>query len=194
LLPSAGYQPEQIDFVAFTHCHPDHIGGLIEASQPAFPNARYVFGRLEFDYWKKGDNISDMRQPTRQLFTEVALPFAEKATFIEPGDDVVAGIRAVAAHGHSIGHLAYHVESDGKRLLIWGDVTSHAILSLQKPEWRVGPDDDKAMAIETRKRILDMVSTEQITAVGFHMPFPCVGFVDKTSDGFRWVPLITSSP
>lgn len=194
LLPLAGYQPEQVDVVVFTHCHPDHIGGLMEAGQPAFPNARYVFGRVEFDYWNKGENISDFRQATRQLFMEIAVPFGEKATFIEPGDDVVSGISAVSAHGHSLGHLAYHVESEGKRLLIWGDVTNHAILSLQRPEWRVAPDDDKDMAVETRKRILGMVATEQIAAIGFHMPFPCVGFVDKSSDGFRWVPMLSSKP
>ena len=188
LMHVAGYAPEQVDVITFTHCHPDHIGGLVENGAPAFPNARYLFGRAEFDYWRKGENISESRQATRALFMKVALPFGEQAAFLEPGNDVVSGISAVGAHGHSAGHMAYHVESEGQRLLIWGDITNHAIMSLQKPEWHVAPDDDKDMAVETRKRILDMVAAEQIPAIGYHMPFPSVGYVVKSSAGFRWAP------
>lgn len=189
LMHLAGYTPEQVDVIAFTHCHPDHIGGLVENGAPTFPNARYLFGRAEFDYWRKGENISESRQATRALFMKVALPFGEQAAFLEPGNDVVSGISSVGAHGHSAGHMAYHVESEGQRLLIWGDVTNHAIMSLQKPEWHVAPDDDKEMAVETRKRILDMVAAEQIPAIGYHMPFPSVGYVVKSSAGFRWAPV-----
>ena len=102
--------------------------------------------------------------------------------------DVVAGIRAVQAYGHSPGLMAYHVESAGRRLLIWADVTNHYVMSLQQPEWHVSYDDIKDMAVATRKRILDMVATDQIPAIGYHMPFPSVGFVEKAGAGYRWMP------
>src|SRR5919106_2694858 len=189
LLKDAGYAPADIDVVVITHCHPDHIGGLIEEGEPAYPNASHVFGEVEFDFWRRGENISERRKETRKLFMQLALPFAERATFIGPDQEVVPGIRSVEAFGHSAGHLAYHLESDGQRLLLWADVTSHYVMSLQRPEWHVAVDDDRDKAIATRRRILDMVAGEGLWAIGYHMPFPAVGAVEKTHDGYRWLPL-----
>jgi len=188
LLPDAGYAPEDIDLVVLTHCHPDHIGGLVEDGAPAWPNARHVFGRVEFDFWRRGEGIPQSRHETRELFMQVALPFEDRARFIEPDEELVPGIRSVEAYGHSAGHMAYHLESDGQRLLLWGDVTNHYVASLQRPDWHVRVDDDKERAIATRRRILDMVATEQLWAIGFHMPYPAVGAVEATHDGYRWMP------
>ena len=188
LLKDAGYAPADIDVVVITHCHPDHIGGLIEEGEPAYPNARHVFGEVEFDFWRRGENISERRRETRDLFIQLALPFANRATFIAPDQEVVPGIRSVEAFGHSAGHMAYHLESEGQRLLLWGDVTNHYVVSLQRPEWHVGVDDDRDKAVATRRRILDMVATERLWVIGFHMPFPAVGVVEKTHDGYRWHP------
>jgi glyoxylase-like metal-dependent hydrolase (beta-lactamase superfamily II) len=189
LLGDAGYAPEDIDVVVITHCHPDHIGGLLEDGEPAYPNARHVFGAAEFDFWRRGENIPESRNETRELFVQLALPFADRASFIAPQDEVVPGVRAVEAYGHSAGHMAYQLESKGQRLLLWGDVAGHYIFSLQRPEWQVRVDDDKERAIATRRRILDMVARERLWAIGFHMPFPAVGAVERTHDGYRWLPL-----
>jgi glyoxylase-like metal-dependent hydrolase (beta-lactamase superfamily II) len=189
LLGDAGYAAADIDVVVITHCHPDHIGGLVEDGQPAFPNARLVFGEVEFDAWRRGENLPESRGPTRELFMKVALPLADQATFVAPDQEVVPGIRSVEAFGHSPGHMAYHLESEGQRLLLWADTTSHYAVSLQRPEWRVQVDDDKERAVATRRRILDLVATERLWAIGYHMPFPAVGAVDRTQDGYRWIPL-----
>jgi glyoxylase-like metal-dependent hydrolase (beta-lactamase superfamily II) len=188
LLPLAGYRAEDVDIVVITHGHPDHIGGLVDGGAPVFPNARYVFGAAEFDFWKRGENVREARKGNRELFVKRAIPFGEKATFVKPGDDVITGIRAVDAAGHSPGLMAYHLESNGQRLLIWADVTIHYVLSLQRPDWQVDVDDEKDQAVATRHRILDMVASEKIWASGHHMPFPSVGFVEKGPGGFRWVP------
>ncbi len=187
-LQAAGYAPEDIDIVAFTHVHPDHIGGVREGDAPAFPNARYVIGAREFNEWRRGDNIPARRSENREQFMRLLPPLADQMTFLEPGDDVVSGIRAVAAFGHSIGHMAFEVESDGEAVLIWGDLTNHFVFSMQRPDWHVAPDDDREQAAQTRRRLLDMVATDGMLAIGHHMPFPAVGYVELHAGSFRWVP------
>lgn len=187
-LSLAGYRPEDIDIVAFTHVHPDHIGGVREGDAPAFPNARYAIAQVEFDEWSRGDKIPPQRMKNRDMFLELVKPLADRMTFLNPGDDVVAGIRAVEAYGHSLGHMAYMVESGGKTVLIWGDVTNHYAFSLQRPEWQVGFDDDKDQATATRRRILDMAATDRLLIVGHHMPFPAIGFVENLNGLYRWLP------
>ena len=190
LLPAAGYRPEQVDVVVITHGHPDHIGGLVggEGGKPTYPNARYVFGEVEFDFWRKGENVREARKANLDMFRKVAIPFGERATMLKPDGEVVTGIRAVNAYGHSPGMLAFHIESGGQRLLVWGDVSNHYVVSIQQPEWGTGFDDIKDMAIASRRRILDMVATDRIAVAGFHMPFPSLGWVEKTGTSYRWVP------
>ena len=188
LLPQAGYRPEDIDVLAFTHVHPDHIAGVREGDDLAFPNARYVIGQREFDEWKSGAKIPEKRQENRDLFMRLVVPLADNMTFLQPDQDVVSGIKAVASFGHSLGHMSYLVESEGKSCLIWGDVTNHYVFSLQRPDWGVAFDDDPVQATETRKRILDMTATDKLLVVGFHMPFPAVGHVELLNGVYRWVP------
>lgn len=186
-LGEAGYKPEDVDIVALTHCHPDHIGGLMSAGKIVFPNARYVVAAAEFDYWKKGESISDTRKPTKMQFDKLMAPLADKTTFIKPGDQVVPGITAVDAAGHSAGLTAYRIESEGKNLLLWADTCLHYVCGVQHPEWTIGFDDNQQKAVETRKRILAMVAAEKMMVVGFHMPFPSIGWVISTPMGYRWV-------
>ena len=91
----------------------------------------------------------------------------------------MSGIRAIPAFGHSPGLMSYHIESNGQRLLIWADVSNHFVFSIQRPEWHVAPDDDKDAAVATRERVFDWVATDKLPVVGFHMPFPSLGFVEQ---------------
>ena len=188
-LRQAGYKPEDVDVVVITHGHPDHIGGLTEGGKPVFANARYVFGATEFDFWKRGENVREARKFNRELFMQIAVPLADRATFVKPGDEIAPGIRAVDAFGHSPGMMAYHVESQGKQLLIWADTAGHYIVSFQRPDWQLDVDDIKDKAIATRKRMFDMAATDKLFVAGYHMPFPALGWVDKTASGYRWVPV-----
>lgn len=187
-LAQAGYKPEDVDVIIITHGHPDHIGGLTKGGQPVFPRARYVFGAVDFDFWKKGENVREARKFNRELYVKICLPVADRATFIKPGDEVVPGIRAVEAYGHSPGLLAFHIESEGKRLLNWADTCNHYVVAIQRPDLHLDVDDEKDKAVATRKRILDMVASERLMVAGFHMPFPGLGWIEKTGVAYRWVP------
>ncbi len=188
LLAAAGYRPEDVDTVVLTHGHPDHVGGLMLGGRPAYPNARYVMGAAELDFWVKG-NVRPACKIHREVFMKLAYPFADRARLIGPGDEVTSGVRALDAAGHSPGQLAFHVESEGQRLLLWADVAIHYAVSLANPGWHADVDDDKTQAVAARKRILDMVATERIWAAGAHMPFPSVGWVERAGSAYRWVPI-----
>jgi glyoxylase-like metal-dependent hydrolase (beta-lactamase superfamily II) len=183
----AGYRAEDVDIVVITRGHPDHIGGLMRNGRPAFSRARYVFGAAEFDFWRRGE-VREFRKFNRELFMQLAAPLADRASFVKPGDEIVPGIRAVDASGHSPGMMAYLIESEGKRLLIWADTCIHYAISLARPDLEVDVDDDKEKAAATRKRILDMSVAEELFVTGYHMPFPGIGFVERAATGYRWVP------
>jgi glyoxylase-like metal-dependent hydrolase (beta-lactamase superfamily II) len=187
-LGAAGYKPEDIDIVVLTHGHPDHIGGLTEGGKPVFPKAHYVFGAAEFDFWKRGENVREARKFNRELYVKICLPLAERSTFIKPGDEVVPGITAVDAAGHSPGLMAFHIESNGQQFMITADTFTQYVTAIQRPDWHFEMDDDKDKAVATRKRMLDMLTADKMFTAGFHMPFPGIGFVEKSQGGYRWVP------
>lgn len=187
-LVEAGYAPEDIDVVALTHCHPDHIGGIMEGDDLAFPNAQLMIGRREFDAWSTGEGIPEARTQNRELFLKLIAPLAERFKFLEDGDRVARGLTAEAAFGHSPGQMMYRLEAGGKQVLVWGDVTNHYVFSLQYPTAIVGFDDDKETATATRLRVLDMAAADDLIVVGHHMPFPSVGYVEKHDGAYRWAP------
>ncbi len=186
-LAETGIAPEQVDIVVITHFHPDHIGGLMEGDDPAFPNARYVTPRAEFDFWHANPGTRGVDY--QALLERTAFAVADRTSFLEDGQDVVSGITMIAAQGHTPGHSVYNVESAGQRLMVCADFCNHFVLSMQRPDWHVRFDMDKEQAAATRMRVLDMIATDRVPFTSYHMPFPAVGFVEKQGTGYRYVPV-----
>lgn len=178
-LTAAGYSADQVDVVVLTHMHGDHIGGLSGEAGETFANARYVTGRAEYDAWAKMEN---------EGFDTKVRPLAEKMTFLEDGNDVVSGISAMAAHGHTPGHMAYMLDSGGQQLALIADTANHYIWSLGYPDWEVKFDRDKAMAAQTRRKVFGMLAAEKMPFIGYHMPWPAMGYAETQDSGFRYVP------
>lgn len=187
-LTAGGYTPEDVTVVVLTHLHGDHIGGLMEDGGPAFPNARYVTGQVEYDFWTDTAREGTPAENGHKSVLEKVKPLADKMTFIGDGAEVVSGITGMAAFGHTPGHMIFNVESDGRRLILAADTANHYVLSLQRPEWEVRFDMDKAAAAATRKKVFDMIATDRVAFLGYHMPFPSVGYAEKLDTGYRFVP------
>jgi len=187
-LNAAGYKLDDIDMVVISHSHPDHIGNLMTQGKPTFPNAEIVYGRTEFEYWKKGENISEMRKPTQALFEKVALPLEERIRFVEPDETIVSGLTTIEAFGHSAGHLVFHFEQGNQRLMMLNDTVAHYVASFAHPNWHFSMDDDAEAAALTRQRILEIVATDNVPVVGYHIPFPSIGYVEKSGSGFVFQP------
>ena len=157
-LKAAGYQPEQVDTVIMTHLHGDHTGGLSDREGALlFPNATVYANKVENEYWLSEQQAAAApveRQVSFRMARESAVPYlsAEKWKAIEAGEEIVPGIRAVAAYGHTPGHTAYEVVSDGQTLLVWGDIVHSHVIQFSHPEVAIEYDSDAAQAVRTVER------------------------------------------
>ncbi len=179
-LAAAGYTPDQVDTVVITHMHGDHVGGLMGDAGATFANAKYITGSAEHNHWSGADS---------DAFKGKVQPLNDQFTFLDDGGSVASGITAMAAFGHTPGHMTYMLESGGQQLVLIADLANHPVWSLAKPDWEVRFDMDKAAAAAARRQVLGMLAADRIPMIGYHMPFPAVGYVAAKDDGFEYVPM-----
>jgi glyoxylase-like metal-dependent hydrolase (beta-lactamase superfamily II) len=184
-----GVDPEDVTDVVFTHGHADHLWGAVDDFEegPRFPNARHVMGDVEHAYWTDPATPDTAPDWLKGLALGAARVIQTLGDAIETaGEDaeLAPGVRYVATPGHSPGHMSVLVESGGAQLMIGGDALTNALISFQKPDWPLGTDLDREQAIATRLALLDRLAADEIGLVGFHLPFPGIGRVERRGSAF----------
>ena len=190
-LEAAGIDPARIAKIVFTHGHADHLWGVIDdLDEERFPNASYVISQVEWDFWLDANTVSrvpDWLKPMAQAAARILKRIEPKTERRKSGDNVAPGLSYVETLGHTPGHMSVLIESGSERLLIGGDVLAHPAISFARPEWRFGSDFDRDQGVATRKRMLDQLAVDKIAFVGFHLPWPGHGFVERKDASFRFV-------
>jgi glyoxylase-like metal-dependent hydrolase (beta-lactamase superfamily II) len=186
-LKEAGIAPGQIDDVVCTHAHIDHTGGLAsEKGKRYFPNATIHISKADYDFW------TDEKKLTGDLKAFVAharqnlLPYKDRIKFVEDGKDVLPGIQAMSAPGHTVGHTIFIIKSGAKTLAFTGDTTHHQILLTERPKTEFAYDTDPKQAVQSRLKVFDMIASQKIPMIAYHFPWPGYGHLAKSGDGYRY--------
>ena len=184
--------PEDIHIILLTHMHGDHIGGLLQGDKKSFPNATLYIPQPEYDYWMNDEIMQELPENRRGGFTQarkVIAAYQNNLHLFVPyelggtAQDILPGIRGVAAYGHTPGHTAYLLESNGSRFLIWGDLTHVTPVQIAYPRIAVTYDVDPAKAIKSRESILQYVADNKMEIAGMHVEYPGMGKVSKDKSG-----------
>jgi glyoxylase-like metal-dependent hydrolase (beta-lactamase superfamily II) len=191
-LQAEGITPEEITSVVLTHGHPDHIGGVLDTNKkPAFPNARYVISKTEWNFWTRDPNLNStgLNDHVKELLISCARtnlpPLDERIELLEGEKEVVPGVYAIPAPGHTPGHLALVVSSSNEQLLHMSDSVLHP-MNLEYPAWRNVFDLNEDTAATTRQRLLDRAAADDAAVLAYHFPFPGLGRVRNNGTAWRW--------
>jgi glyoxylase-like metal-dependent hydrolase (beta-lactamase superfamily II) len=192
-LKAAGYQPEQVDEIYVTHMHADHVGGLVSDGRIVFPNAIVRADQREASYWLSQANLDAAPKEAKDFFQGAMAsmnPYVAAGKF-KPFDgdtELVPGITSIAARGHTPGHTIYVVESQGQRLILWGDLMHVAAVQFPEPAVTIQFDvDSKAAAIQRKKAFASAAGRGHWVAAA-HLPFPGIGHLRADGRGYDWIP------
>jgi glyoxylase-like metal-dependent hydrolase (beta-lactamase superfamily II) len=193
-MEAAGIDRHSISKVVFTHAHPDHLWGVLDDfdDTPMFPGASYLISSAELNFWLARDATSRLPED-RQNFAAGARRNLEmikdKLQTIEPGQEIAAGMRVLDASGHTAGHMCVELFSGREGAVVLGDALTHPIISFAHPDWMPAADHhDHLRAAAVRKALLDRLATDRERVIGFHLPFPGIGFVERDGSSYRFVP------
>ncbi|ACA19672.1 beta-lactamase domain protein [Methylobacterium sp. 4-46] len=192
-LDALGLQPGQIDAVVISHFHPDHILGLRRKDGSlTYPNAQVLVPEPEAAFWMDDGRRANPPEALKPTLGAVQRAFEPKDIRVERyawGKEVLPGLTALDARGHTPGHTAFALHSGEARLLVMSDVTNHPALFVRNPDWSAIFDMDADQARATRHRMLQMAASERLAVAFYHAPFPAAGHIAKAGEGYELVPL-----
>jgi glyoxylase-like metal-dependent hydrolase (beta-lactamase superfamily II) len=192
-LPAAGIDPKAIDTVIFSHFHGDHIlGARLKDGTLAYPNARMMVPEPEWAFWMDEGQMSRAPEGMKPAFQTVRRVFGPEASKVERfawGKEILPGITAMEAPGHTPGHTIFAITSGNARLMAVSDITNHPALFVRNPDWSAVFDMDADQARATRRRVLDMAAADKVQVAFYHAPFPATGHIAKDGNGFELVPV-----
>jgi glyoxylase-like metal-dependent hydrolase (beta-lactamase superfamily II) len=195
-LKEEGIETADIDTLIITHAHGDHAGGLLDDDgAPAFPNARIYTWKREWDFWLTEDALA--RFPHREGIYRIRRTIeriADHVSYIEPDCEVVPCVTALAAEGHTPGHIAVSVASSGQKLMYISDTVFHP-LHLEHPDWLPQPIFmlEPEQYLRSRRLVFDRAAGDFALVLAMHFaPFPCLGHVVKRAEGWEWQPIETT--
>ena len=198
-LKASGYSPEQVDAVLMTHLHPDHVGGLLDEGKPAFPKAVVYLAKAENHFWlsdAEPEGVPAMYkehlQKARKMVRDIASPYLASGQWKVLENDAlpIAGVKAVPIPGHTPGHLAFEVSSDGQSLVIIGDMVHFAAVQFARPEATVLFDVNSAQAASVRAALFRRAADSKSLVAGMHLPFPGIGHLRADDKNvYCWIPI-----
>jgi glyoxylase-like metal-dependent hydrolase (beta-lactamase superfamily II) len=197
-LEASGYKPDQVDEIYVTHLHIDHVGGITGADAKAvFPNATVRIDAKESGFWLDEATMNNAPKEMQDFFKgamSTMKPYVDAGklkTFdaTAGGVELVPGVSAVAARGHTPGHTIYKVQSKGQTMVMWGDLMHVAAVQFVEPGVTFAYDNDsKAAAPQRKKAYADAAKNGWYAAVA-HVSFPGIGRLRADGGGYRWMPV-----
>jgi glyoxylase-like metal-dependent hydrolase (beta-lactamase superfamily II) len=194
-LKAAGYQPEQVDEIYITHMHPDHVGGLATADgQRVFTNAVVRADLREGDYWLSQANLDKAPADAKGFFqgAMASLKPYVAAGRLKPfsgATELIPGVRAIPAPGHTPGHTIYAVESEGQRIVFWGDLMHVAAVQFVQPSVTIAFDTDSKVAAPSRQQNFADAARQGYFVGIAHVSFPGIGQLRADGKGYDWLPV-----
>ncbi len=193
-LAAAGVRPEDVTAVVNTHLHVDHVGWntrLVDGRWvPTFPRARYLLGAVEWAHWQDPDGGPALHPEGVPAIRDSVLPVWEAGLvdLMRDGDEVLPGLTARAAPGHTAGQLALELRSADALGLFTADVF-HQPMQVVRPDWNSRYCEQPAVAVRTRRALLARAASEGAVLFPSHPGPPHAGRVVAVPAGLRFAPL-----